>query len=147
MAGLPYHIEVRFPLLRPDNYQVTSPPDKAYNCIAWAGGVIDRRVWPSQKGYWWPTGISQEETTEAFIQFYARSGYELCGNADSENGYEKIAIYCDDGGTPEHAARQLPSGQWTSKLGEYHDITHNELDGVEIEYGYARVFMRRRRVP
>jgi hypothetical protein len=31
-------IERIFPALRGTAYQVTSPPDKKYNCIAWAAG-------------------------------------------------------------------------------------------------------------
>ena len=45
-----------------------------------------------------------------------------------------IAIYCNF--NPQlktlevtHAARQLPSGKWTSKLGDADDIEHNTLEG------------------
>jgi hypothetical protein len=32
-------------------------------------------------------------------------------------------------GEPTHAARQLPNGKWTSKLGRWQDIEY-ELDGL-----------------
>ena len=146
-SRLPIAIENRFPNLWDQNYRVTSDKDKRYNCIAWTVGVINLRFWPSVQDYRWPTDISQQETAEAFVQFYARSGYQVCDSPDLEGGYEKIAIYCDDKGTPQHAARQLPSGQWTSKLGELHDIIHNDMRGVEIGFGYGRatIFMRRPR--
>ena len=57
-------------------------------------------------------------------------------------GSKKIAIY-QSGGLPTHAARQLPDGQWTSKLGRNIDISHT-LPGLEgPEYGQVAVFMRR----
>lgn len=146
MSRLPYHVEVRFPNLQPDNYAVISPPDMKYNCIAWAASVDDLRFWPGAvQGYRWPADIPQEETIEAFVRFYAINGYERCDGPGLEQGYEKIALFCDEDDVPQHAARQLASGQWTSKLGDLHDIVHDELCGVEGGYGYGRatVFMKR----
>ena len=42
----------------------------------------------------------------------------------------RIALYCLDG-RPTHAARQLPDGKWTSKLGNGPVVTHNTPHGVE----------------
>ena len=39
-------IEQAFPRLRGAPYQVTSPEDDRYNCIAWAAG--------DPKHWWWP---------------------------------------------------------------------------------------------
>jgi hypothetical protein len=66
----------------------------------------------------------------------------VCAGADAEPGFDKVAIYTL-GGVPTHAARQLPSGRWTSKLGLRQDIEHelHNLDGDE--YGQAELFMRR----
>lgn len=36
------HIKVAFPKLADSSFHVTSPPDHAYNCIAWAVGVTRR---------------------------------------------------------------------------------------------------------
>jgi hypothetical protein len=59
-------------------------------------------------------------------------------------GFEKIAIYVLDE-KPQHAARQLPNGKWTSKLGQYEDIEHNALEGLEGSiYGYVACVMKRR---
>lgn len=47
---------------------------------------------------------------------------------------------------PTHAARQLSSGHWTSKLGDCEDIEHFALDGVANKiYGAAVVFLKRLR--
>jgi hypothetical protein len=51
-----------------------------------------------------------------------------------ESQYEKVALFAKDGRVT-HAARQLPSGRWTSKLGSDVDIEH-ELYAIEGEvYG------------
>ena len=71
-------------------------------------------------------------------------GFEDCPDAVAENGFEKIAIYTDPDGEPQHIARQLPNGLWTSKLGDDCDIQHNTLRGLEGDnYGRATCFMKR----
>jgi hypothetical protein len=68
----------------------------------------------------------------------------VCDAAEQEPGYEKITIYVKDS-TPAHVARQLPSGEWTSKLGGGHDIRHEQLSGLEgDEYGEAVAHLKRR---
>ncbi|MCY7407984.1 MAG: hypothetical protein LH631_11575, partial [Alkalinema sp. CAN_BIN05] len=43
---------------------------------------------------------------------------------------------------PQHVARQLPNGLWTSKLGRLEDIEH-ELDGLSGDlYGTVQKFMK-----
>ena len=60
----------------------------------------------------------------------------------------KIAIYAHDDGQPTHAARQLPDGRWTSKMGHLEDIEHRVVDDVNgPQYGSPVRFMRRRAVP
>jgi hypothetical protein len=67
-----------------------------------------------------------------------------CGDADLEDGYEKVALYALRG-IPTHAARQLPSGAWTSKLGALEDVQH-PLDGLQVEdYGAPVRYLKRRR--
>ncbi len=71
-------------------------------------------------------------------------GYKECEHADFEPGFEKLAIYAV-GDQPRHAARQLPGGKWTSKLGQGIDIEHT-LEGLESElYGWVVKVMRRPR--
>ena len=60
-----------------------------------------------------------------------------------EKGFQKIALYVKDG-IPTHAARQLPTGKWTSKLGRDIDIEHDfpeVLNGAD--YGVASIFMKK----
>jgi len=133
-----------FPNLKTGSYFITSPPTISYNCIAWAAGSTTKWWWPHPDSYW-PDGVPQEETVEAFVLAYATQGYERCNNALLEDGYEKIAIYANESG-PQHAARQLDDGRWTSKLGEDEDITHVTLEALSSDlYGRPVCFLRRER--
>ena len=47
---------------------------------------------------------------------------------------------------PTHAALQLESGAWTSKLGDFEDIEHVTVDAVNGPlYGRPVAFLSRRR--
>ena len=129
--------------LQNGGYKVTSEDTRDYNCLAWAAGETDR-VWnPNNLDDHWPDGVPREQTLPAFIAAYATVGYVECDNCDLEHGYEKIAIYANQHG-PQHAARQLGNGAWTSKLGTGWDIEHPSLDGVECDaYGKPVAYMQR----
>lgn len=75
---------------------------------------------------------------------YATLGYRPCPDGESESDLEKIAIY-GVRGIPRHAARQLASGRWTSKMGDIEDIEHT-LEAIEGEqYGTVIQFLARPR--
>ena len=67
----------------------------------------------------------------------------------SKSDTRKIAIFVDDEGVPTHAARQLQSAVWTSKLGDWEDIEHDSLAALENAplmnslYGTVALVMRR----
>ena len=138
-------IEHAFPALRSSGYQITSPATKDYNCIAWAAEKDTTWWWPDAYGVgYWPSQVSRTETIEAFIAAYGLLGYEPCTDAQPEPGFEKLAIYVDPAGVPTHAARLLPSGRWTSKLGAWEDGEHNALDGLNGNlYGRVGLVLRR----
>ena len=69
-------------------------------------------------------------TLEAFCEAFATIGYERCFDDGFEPAFEKVAIFVDQSGVPSHAARQLPTGKRTSKLGRMEDIEH-ELRALE----------------
>jgi hypothetical protein len=93
--------------------------------------------------------IPREETLAAFIAAYALQGYVQCADGALELGVEKIAIYGLMSGSdiePTHAARQLPDGRWTSKLGNCEDIEHDTLEALNgPRYGAPVCFLRRHR--
>ena len=135
----PSWIGETFPRL---DYSVTSDPDDSYNCIAWA---MDRQDtwWSHLPGYRWigrrAPGI--ETLENVFLEL----GYERCDDANLEDGYDKAALFVQNNRWT-HAARQLPDGKWTSKLGVFEDIEHDSLDGISGRlYGEVHCIMRRRR--
>jgi len=119
-----------FPHLVRSAYAITSPSTPEYNCIAWAAGDTERWWWPLAGSFaYWPSNVPVQETLDAFIKAFGTLGFIPCENKNIEHGLEKIAMYVDDTGKPTHAARQLPNGRRTSKLGQGQDIEH-ELDGL-----------------
>lgn len=81
---------------------------------------------------------------ENFIKAFKRLRYKICNNPALEKGYEKVAIYINDKNNPTHAARQLPSGIWTSKIGDEEDIQHDTLVGLEGKaYGKVSTILKR----
>ncbi len=133
-----------FHRLHGGNFLRVSPPDRGYNCIAWAAG--DNSQWwqpTGLGGHYWPAGVPLEMTSRAYQAAYEAQGYDVCSSGLLEEGYEKVAIFAKDG-IPTHAARQLPNGQWTSKLGEYIDIVHTSAENVGGGlYGEVVAFLRR----
>ena len=132
-----------FPRLTASHYRGTSPPDVAYNCVAWAAG--DTGHW-WQPGVHWPVPTSRDDFGVGALEKAFRSlGYEACPDESLEAGFDKVAIY-GFGFFYTHAARQLPNGKWTSKLGKAEDIEHDSPDDVAGGiYGEVVQFMRRPR--
>jgi len=131
-----------FPRLRPDNHRITSPSAPDYNCVAWAAG---------DSGSWWQPGVYWPVPTPpgdyglgVLVQLFLSLGYEDCGaDARPETGFEKVALY-SDGTYYTHAARQLPSGKWTSKLGKEEDIEHDTPEDLSGGvYGAVLRIMKR----
>jgi hypothetical protein len=138
------HLELRYPNLALTEYAVTSPKSQEYNCFAWVAGDQERWWQPTPEDeFYWVQGVPMEETLSAYIQAYQKLGYAICDNAVLETGYEKIALYVNDEGIPTHAAKQLSTGKWSSKLGWLEDIEH-ELEGLTGEqYGKVGQVLRR----
>lgn len=129
--------------LEVSTFEITSSETEEYNCIAWAAHDTERWWWPGA-GVYWPSGVREEETLDAFEEAYATLGYKRCDNGDLEPDFEKIAIY-ERGNVPTHAARQLQNGMWTSKLGGLEDVEHPIDDLRVVTYGSPLRFMKRRR--
>jgi hypothetical protein len=136
-------------------YETTSCRNGAYNCIAWAVGDAKRKWWPypfKVRGTYWPSQIRCDATVDAFVEMFSK----ICGyktwpdeNRELEDSYEKVAIYVKNGEVT-HAARQLPSGKWASKIGGNKDIEHDlemleNLGGTKSLYGTVAKVMRRKR--
>ena len=101
--------------------------------------------WLSQRGPEYAyIFVPLQDIGRAFVAAFGTLGYAPCSGADLEPGFERVAIYADSRGTPKHAARQLPSGFWTSKLGSLQTIEHATLRALEGAcYGHASTFLKR----
>jgi hypothetical protein len=138
-------IERYFPRLAHDGYTITSPNTTDYNCIAWATGDTAAWWWPDLQGmYYWPDDVPRVEEVWAFEMAFGMLGYTRCSLPIHEPGFEKIALFLNADGKPTHAARQLGSAKWTSKLGSLEDIEHNVLRSLKgPEYGRAVIIFKR----
>lgn len=131
-----------FPRLTPANHRITSPASPDYNCVAWAAG--DTEHW-WQPGVYWPGNPGAEDQgPKALEEAFLALGYEDGGlDLTPEAGFEKVALYAA-GLFYTHAARQLPNGKWTSKLGSAEDIEHDTpADVAGGLYGDVVQIMRR----
>jgi hypothetical protein len=143
---MPEGLERLFPALKRAGFEVTSPRDQRYNCVAWAAGDATRWWWPAESPFaYWPAGAERAESVASFIQAFATLGYAPASSGDLERQVEKVAIFASSDGIPTHMARQLHDGRWTSKLGALEDVAHGEVSGVEgDEYGTVVAFLSRR---
>src|SRR4051812_39226186 len=104
--GSPY-LDVFIKDLEGWDYDVTSEPTDAYNCIAFAAG--DESTWwdpIDDEAYYWPEGAPRAYTLDAYVRAFELSGFTRCEDDVLEEGTDKIAVYvAEDGGV--HAARQI----------------------------------------
>jgi len=138
-----------FPRLTRRNHRITSEEDEDYNCYAWAVGD-DTKWWSPVRGYYWPDGVPRDTNSiESYIAAFTTEGFVVCADGAVEPGIEKIAIYVHPNGRPKHAALQLSTGRWTSKLGAWEDIEHESENDVAGDcqecYGEAHIYMQRPR--
>jgi hypothetical protein len=133
-----------FPVLgsQGSGYRRTSPPCWRYNCIAWAAGDTEHWWWPHEDSYW-PPKIPIEETLDAFTRAFATLGYRPCQESDVHEKFERVAIFALNG-KPTHASYQLPSGLWTSKMGEEVDCEHKLHAVGGAIYGEVAILLRRK---
>ncbi len=141
------------PGLERSRFAVTSPRSTAYNCIAWALGNAESWWDPDEHAdeASWPEDVARDVGVETLKLVFVGAGFTDCSRSDLEEGLEKIALYAE-GTEFTHVARQLPSGRWTSKLGEDCDIEH-ELEALVSppgrstawRYGEVVAFMQRLR--
>ena len=94
----------------------------------------------------WPPGVPRSRHVDAYQRVFELLGYAVSGYESHEDGVEKVALYADANGHCKHAARQLKTGHWTSKLGNGKDIRHNTLSALEgTAYGTVHVVLERQR--
>jgi hypothetical protein len=133
-----------FPNLHAGNHHDTSPASDRYNCLAWAAGRDDQWWEPAGTDYW-PANVPRDYKLTSLVLAYESVGYAICADGAQESGVEKIALYAD-GEEYRHAALQLETGKWTSKMGAFEDIEHDAPEDVAGPCnGQVAVFMKRER--
>ncbi len=90
-----------------------------------------------------PPGVVREETIDTFRDAFLSLSFVVCNCSNHESGTVKIALFADEMGNPKHAARQLPNGRWTSKIGNLDDIEHELHDLEGSDYGSVVLVMKR----
>jgi hypothetical protein len=138
-------IENIAPKLTNEQYEITSSESDTYNCIGWA--LYDTQQWwwytPKYGCYWLP-GVLRNNTRATVAKIFEIHGYRQCESSSAEPGFEKIALYEHPKYGIEHVTRQLETGRWTSKIGEWEDIEHETARSLEgSEYGLVVVYMKR----
>jgi hypothetical protein len=140
-------LEVLFPRLASSHYEITSPPTRDYNCVAWAAGYDDVPWDHTSVPYtYWPRRVPRDGSVDSLVILFAGLGYARCADGRMEAGYEKVALYGRANNAWTHVARQTDDGRWTSKLGGREDICHDSpQDLVGEDYGDVVCFLRRPR--
>ena len=142
-----FQVRVRrpFPHLTDANHRKTSPETPSYNCFGWA--ILSGEVLMGpKKGWLWPDNVPSDLRMSSFVQALASYGFEPCPTGDLEPAFEKIVLY-GSGEIVTHAARQLDTGRWTSKLGIFgDDIEHDTPEAISGgEYYAILAYFRRHR--
>jgi len=131
-------------LRRNRKWRLRSPFSDSYQCIAWAACRTDHKWWPvHHTEFYWPPNLPKitpspypwipwpPTPVDYLVQGFATLGYTSCDRREFEFGYQKVAIYANDGGAT-HMARQRFFGRgWLSKPGELEDIIHEDLSDIE----------------
>lgn len=132
--------------LEGSNWEPQSSRNPSYNCFAWAGREWYHWVDPPGTAPWtyWPEDLPEWDSVDNYIRLYERLGFSCCEDGEPSDQFEKIALFADSSQSPQHAARQLRSGRWTSKFGKGIDFEH-DLDTINGDPAVGSVvqFMKR----
>jgi len=98
-------IERLFPRLRESRFEITSPADPSYNCVAWAAGDVGRWWWPGEAMFtYWPADVIREQSIASFVMAFETLGYLPAVSGSHDPQFEKVAIFASADGTPTHMA-------------------------------------------
>ena len=138
----PREIQRKWPNLKlSENFQFTSEQTWDYNCVAWALDINDDWI---QFEYDENGDLRVDQSVQKYITFFQEKGFVACEDNDLEQGIQKICIYTDGNNIFTHVCLQLVNGLWASKVGEYEDIKHDDLESLSgTFYGVPTVIMKR----
>jgi hypothetical protein len=149
------YIFCKYPKLRNDKmFKLIDPypgqPLSKYNCFAYALGKTDA-FWAYNAE--WPPDVPRRpefpDHIDGYIELFTTFGYASCSalsgvrpdHFDQEEGLEKVALYAKENSANgitylqcPHVAKQLPSGNWSSKNNQF-DIFEHAPESLESESG------------
>lgn len=132
-----------FPRLSGETFEIVAQPSIRYNCIAYAAGDVGQWWGIVEEDNYWPDYATRTDRMESLSEVFTGLGYQQCQDSSLETGFEKVALYEEDG-VWTHAALQTPNGRWRSKMGRGPIIEHispeSLSDGI---YGNPTIYMRR----
>ncbi len=132
-----------FPKLSVEPIEIVAPISWKYNCIAYAVGDVSQWWGTLEQEDYWPDYATRSERMESLIEVFAGLGYQRCEDSCPESGYQKVALYEEDGKWT-HAAVQMPSGRWRSKMERGPLIEHLSPESLAGGvYGHPTTYMRR----
>lgn len=118
-------IQKHFPnLIQGENFEYTSQHTDEYNCVAWATEITNKWI-----QFIYDEHGNYDINAVRYIRYFSELGFVETENIAVENAV-KIAIYADSDNNFTHVARQLRSGKWTSKIGDWEDIEHRDLQDI-----------------
>jgi len=140
-----------YPNLHAGNYRDTGEATHDYHCIGWAIGRDDEWWDPAEPEPWednfyWPANVPRDYRATSVVMAFESAGFAVCADASLEEGVEKIVLYADG---PEftHAARQLETGKWTSKMDPDERIEHDTPEDLVGPWcGQIATYMQRKRL-
>ena len=131
-----------FPNLEKEGFEIVEVPSRRYNCIAYAAGDI-ANWWDRQEVGYWSLHATRSDSIESLREIFVGLGFEQCEDSDAEDGYRKIALY-EAQGIGKHAAVQMSSGRWRSKMGQGPVMEYLSLELLSGGmYGIPTTYMRR----
>ena len=141
-------LSIAFPTLSREGFQIVAQPSDNYNCIAYAAGDF-HNWWDYGYGVsrYWPPHAARSSAIENLVEIFAGLGFERCDDGNPESGYQKVALY-EQQGLLKHAAVQQPNGRWRSKMGAGPLIEHHSPESLsDGPYGEVHCIMRRCKRP
>lgn len=122
-------------------FRKTSERTRRYNCYAWALGDDTIQWIPGGDSVTsrWPPGAPRDLAVASVVRAFEQMGFVREGEGmEAILEAERIALFVDADGDVIHLARRLPSGTWTSKMGTWEDIEHDDLEAL-VGGEYVRV--------
>lgn len=89
-------LEAVFPGLVGAAWEIASPRDPTYNCVAFALGDTDRWWWPlalPASAAHWPEDVPRAETVEAVASMLATLGFAPTDDESPSDELWKVALY------------------------------------------------------